>query len=77
MGVSSSKSDDVKNGKTTETISTEDKIEEEVVEVEEVIEEKEIQAEIPKPMFNVIDAPLVCEVGYKLDHEGKCRKIIF
>ncbi|CAO1304689.1 unnamed protein product [Diamesa serratosioi] len=77
MGGSSSKSEDVENVETIETIPAEEKIEEEIEEIEEVMEEKEIQAEMPKPMFNVIDSSLVCEVGYKLDHEGKCRKIIF
>lgn len=71
MGASNSKSEDVQTVETTEDIPVEEKTEEEVDGV------METQVEIPKILANVINSPLVCEIGYKLDHEGKCRKIIF
>lgn len=71
MGASNSKSEDVKTVETTEDIPVEEK------KVDEVDGVMETQVEIPKILANVINAPTVCEIGYKLDHEGKCRKIIF
>ncbi|CAO1370151.1 unnamed protein product [Diamesa hyperborea] len=75
MGSSNSKSEDVKTVETTENIPVEEEKTEEAVE-EGVMEKDETEVEIPKILSDVINSPLFCEPGYKLDHEGKCRKLI-
>lgn len=74
MGASNSKTEEVQTVESTENIPAEEKTEEVI---DDVMEKNETEVEIPKIISNVINLPLVCETGYKLDHEGKCRKIIF
>lgn len=38
--------------------------------------DEEVKLEDVPMTFNVIKAPTVCPPGYKLDKNGKCRKII-
>lgn len=68
MSASKSKTVEVKAVETTEDVPVEgDK--------EDDVDGK--QTEIAAKFSNILNTPKVCEVGYKLDHEGTCRKIIF
>ncbi|CAO1304713.1 unnamed protein product [Diamesa serratosioi] len=42
----------------------------------EVVEET-IQATQVPTVFHILQAPKLCPAGYKLDHQGRCRKIIY
>lgn len=44
-------------------------------EKEEVVEEPIFEMQIPMA-FNVISAPKFCPPGYRMDSNGKCRKIM-
>lgn len=42
---------------------------------EEVVEETIEPTQVPT-LFHILQAPKLCPAGYKLDHQGRCRKII-
>lgn len=51
------------------------KTEDEYADREEVVEETIEPTQVPT-LFHIIQAPKFCPPGYKLDHHGRCRKVI-
>lgn len=78
----SSKTSEVKEAKTSETIMEKAKIENiseasgsEYERREAVDDEPAVEFFVPMS-FNIIRAPKVCPPGYRMDSTGKCRRIM-
>lgn len=46
------------------------------IQIQEVVEESIEVTQVPA-LFHIIQAPRNCPPGYKLDSNGRCRKIVF
>lgn len=62
--------------KLLKTVNVIKKAEDGNVKIREVVEESIEVTQVPA-LFHIIQAPINCPPGYKLDANGRCRKIIF
>lgn len=63
------------NEKLLQTENVIKKAEDKYANREELVEETIVPTQVPT-LFHIIQAPKFCPPGYKLDHQGRCRKVI-